>query len=182
MTTAIDQLQGLLVPAIDSLGQGLSLWGIEFTSGPASALLRIYIDAHDRPVTIEDCEAVSREVSALLDVEDPIPGNYTLEVSSPGIDRLLFTPEQFSRYAGEQAKLTLALPMEGGRRRLQGRIVAVDGQAITLATESGDVVVEHSNIQKAKIVPVYDTPAKPSEKPARPRRKSNAKPSNPGTA
>src|SRR3546814_7231730 len=82
-----------------------------------------------RLVGIEDCEAVSREVSAQLDVEDPISGNYTLEVSSPGVDRPLFAAEQFARFIGERAKVGLKLPQDG-RRRLQGVITAVDGERI----------------------------------------------------
>ena len=168
MTTTIDQLNNLLGPAIDALDKGVVLWGIEFTSGPASALLRVYIDAPERPVAIEDCEAVSREISALLDVEDPIPGNYTLEVSSPGIDRPLFTPEQFTRYLGEIAKITLSLPVDG-RRRVQGRIAKVEGNTIVIAGDVNELAIAHENIQKAKLVPQFDKPAKPIG-PARPRR------------
>ena len=169
MTTANDQLQNLLAPAIAALGQGVALWGIEYAPSHGNALLRIYIDAGDRPVTLEDCEAVSREISALLDVEDPIPGNYTLEVSSPGIDRPLFTPEQFARYLGEVAKVTLSLPVDG-RRRVQGRIARADGATIVIAGDTGnELAIAHENIQKAKLVPQYEKPAKPVG-PTRPRR------------
>jgi ribosome maturation factor RimP len=82
------EIESLLAPAVEALG--LELLGSEYSAGVSSALLRLYIDAPQRPVTIEDCEAVSREVSALLDVHDPIESNYTLEVSSPGIERPLF--------------------------------------------------------------------------------------------
>ena len=116
-----EQIQALLAPTVASLG--LELLGVEFVPSGHSALLRLYIDAPGRHVGIEDCEAASREVSALLDVEDPIESEYTLEVSSPGIDRPLFTVEQFARYIGEQAKLTLRLPQDG-RRRFSGRIVS----------------------------------------------------------
>src|SRR5690606_29174508 len=99
-------IAGLLSPTVASLG--LELLGVEYLPSPGGALLRLYIDrpgadAADEAqgVGIEDCEAVSREVSARLDVEDPISGNYTLEVSSPGVDRLLFTPAQFERFLGE---------------------------------------------------------------------------------
>ena len=175
MTAAIDQLQELLAPAIEGLGQGVSLWGIEFTSGPASALLRVYIDAAGRPVAIEDCEAVSREISALLDIEDPIPGNYTLEVSSPGLDRPLFTPEQFARYIGEKVKITLGLPVDN-RRRVQGEILAVDGGTITVAGSDGPLALAHENIQKARLVAAFEPPAKPGGKAGgRSSGKSNAR-------
>jgi ribosome maturation factor RimP len=162
MTNTIDQLQRLLGPAIDGLEKGVSLWGIEFTSGPSSALLRIYLDAGERPVVLEDCEVVSREISALLDVEDPIPGNYTLEVSSPGLARPLFTPAQFARFVGEQVKITLGLPVDN-RRRVQGAILRVDGSTIVIGAESGEVAVAHENIQKARLVPQFDPPAKPGK-------------------
>jgi len=119
---------------------------------------RLYIDvdaasaAQGRVVGIEECEAVSREVSALLDVEDPISGHYTLEVSSPGLDRPLFTAPQFARFAGEAVKLTLRVP-QAGRRRVQGRIVSVEGEAVSLDVEGTPVVIDMDNIDKARLVP-----------------------------
>ncbi len=126
-----------------------------------------------RMVGIEDCEAVSREVSAQLDVEDPISGNYTLEVSSPGVDRPLFTPAQFARFLGEQAKVVLHLPQDG-RRRLQGRIVAVEGERIDLEVDAKPepqrVSVVFDNIEKARLVPDWAAlgfvATKPGKKPA----------------
>ena len=103
MTGKATELGELLAPTVAALG--LELLGVEFAPTGNSALLRLYIDAPERNVAIEDCEAVSREVSAVLDVEDPIASQYTLEVSSPGIDRPLFTPAQFARFTGEQARL-----------------------------------------------------------------------------
>ena len=120
MTGKAEEIQALLAPTVASLG--LELLGVEFVPSGASALLRLYIDVEGRHVGIEDCEAVSREVSAKLDVEDPISSEYTLEVSSPGIDRPLFTLAHFARFAGEQAKVNLRLPQDG-RRRLQGKIL-----------------------------------------------------------
>jgi ribosome maturation factor RimP len=131
---------------------GLELLGVEFAPTGNSALLRIYIDAPGRHVAIEDCEAVSREVSAVLDVEDPITSAYTLEVSSPGIDRPLFTAEQFARFVGEQVKLTLRLAQDG-RRRFIARITGVEGDVVLLAHEAGDMRVKHDNIEKARLVP-----------------------------
>src|SRR6185312_12201537 len=98
--------------------------------GRGEGLLRLYIDREgEQPVTVDDCEAASREISALLDVDDPIAGHYVLEVSSPGIERPLFNAEQFARFAGQEAKVTLKLPRDG-RRRMRGKIVAVDGKRI----------------------------------------------------
>jgi len=95
---------------------------------------------------------VSREVSAQLDVEDPISGNYTLEVSSPGIERPLFTPAHFVRFAGDMAKVTLKLPQDG-RRRLQGKIVGVTDGNITFDIDGTAFVAAAENIEKARLVP-----------------------------
>ena len=149
------QIAELLVPTIASMG--LELLGIDYLSNPGSAVLRLYIDvpadAEDgRHVGIEDCEAVSREVSAQLDVEDPISSNYTLEVSSPGLDRPLFTLPQFARFIGETAKVTLKLPQDG-RRRLQGVIARVDDASVVFEVDDNEFEVVFDNIEKAKLVP-----------------------------
>jgi len=155
MTDKATQIATLLAPTVRSLG--VELLGIEYLPAPGSAVLRLYIDVpadagDGRQVGIEDCEAVSREVSAQLDVEDPISGNYTLEVSSPGVDRPLFAPEQFARFLGERAKVGLKLPQDG-RRRLQGVIAAVDGDRITFDVDGAPVQVGFDNIDKARLVP-----------------------------
>nr|WP_255682168.1 ribosome maturation factor RimP [Luteimonas sp. BDR2-5] len=161
----------LLAPTVEALG--LELLGIEYLPAPGGSLVRLYIDVPGdatqgdgatadaavapegegtRGVTIEHCEAVSREVSAQLDVEDPISGNYTLEVSSPGVDRPLFTVAQFARVLGERAKVGLKLPQDG-RRRLQGTIVAVDGDTITFDVDGSAFAVAIDNVDKARLVP-----------------------------
>src|SRR5688572_24725054 len=120
MTDKANEIAALLAPTVTSLG--LELLGAEYLPSPGGAMLRLYIDVpaaegeEPRAVTIEDCEAVSREVSAQLDVEDPISSHYTLEVSSPGIDRPLFGAAQFARFVGESAKVALRLPQDGRRR------------------------------------------------------------------
>jgi ribosome maturation factor RimP len=120
-------------------------------------VLRLYIDvpqaeSAERNVGIEDCESVSREVSAQLDVEDPISSHYTLEVSSPGIDRPLFGAAQFARFLGESAKVTLRLPQDG-RRRLQGVIARIEGENITFNVDGNELTVRADNIEKARLVP-----------------------------
>ncbi|HVI59164.1 MAG TPA: ribosome maturation factor RimP [Luteimonas sp.] len=155
MTDKATQIANLLAPTIRSLG--LELLGAEYLPAPGSAVLRLYIDvpadaAEGRQVGIEDCEAVSREVSGQLDVEDPISGQYTLEVSSPGVDRPLFAPAQFARFIGERAKVGLKLPQDG-RRRLQGVIAAVDGDRIVFEVDGAPVEVAFDNIDKARLVP-----------------------------
>ena len=155
MSEKAKQISALLAPTVQALG--LELLGVEYLPAPGSATLRLYIDVTEaererREVNIDDCEKVSREVSAQLDVEDPISGNYTLEVSSPGIERPLFAPEQFARFVGEEAKVTLKLPQDG-RRRLLGRIVKVEGGRILFDADGVDIEVDHDNIEKAKLVP-----------------------------
>lgn len=150
MTDKIAQITALLSPAIASLG--LALWGIEYAPSRGRSLLRIYIDAPGRHVGIEDCERASREVSALLDVHDPISSEYTLEVSSPGIDRPLFEPAHYAQQVGAVVKATLRLPQEG-RRRVQGRITACTETELTLQVEDAPVVVSFDNIEKARLVP-----------------------------
>lgn len=108
------ELAALLGPTIEALG--LELWGIEYAPSRSNGLLRIYIDHAERPITLEDCEAVSREVSASLDVADPISGQYTLEVSSPGLDRPLFEATHYARFIGHDAKVQLIAPLAGRKR------------------------------------------------------------------
>lgn len=155
MTDKADQIAELLSPTVSAMG--VELLGVDYLPSPGGAVVRLYIDvpqaeAETRHVGIEDCEAVSREVSAQLDVEDPITGNYTLEVSSPGIDRPLFGAAQFARFAGQAAKVTLKLPQDG-RRRLQGTIVRVEGDVIVFAVDGAEIPVDARNIEKARLVP-----------------------------
>ena len=190
MTDKATQIATLLAPTVEALG--LELLGAEYLPAPGSATLRLYIDrpgadpaTGENGVVIEDCEAVSREVSAQLDVEDPISGQYTLEVSSPGVDRPLFAPAQFARFVGEQVKVGLKLPQEG-RRRLQGAISAVDGDAIIFEIDGQPFAVAFDNIEKARLVPDWAAlgyaPAKDkSGRDARPgKRKSPGRRARPG--
>lgn len=133
---------------------GLELVGIEFSPGTGGSLLRVYIDEPERGVTIDDCERASREISALLDVNDVVAGRYTLEVSSPGLERPLFALEHFERFVGEPAKISVNLPLDG-RRRFQGRIVAVEGDRIVIDQDGTPVAIAHANVAKANLVPDY---------------------------
>jgi ribosome maturation factor RimP len=155
MTDKAQEIATLLTPTVQSLG--LELLGVEYLPAPGGALLRLYIDVpadaeEGRLVGIEDCEAVSREVSAQMDVADPISTHYTLEVSSPGIERPLFTPAQFARFTGQTAKINLRLPCDG-RRRVQGTIKFVNGDEIVMAVDGNECVVAYGNIEKARLVP-----------------------------
>jgi ribosome maturation factor RimP len=105
----------------------------------------------DAPMTVEDCAEISRAVSALLDVADPIAGAYTLEISSPGIDRPLVRPEDYERFAGFEAKVELAQPLDG-RRRFRGRILGRTAAGARLLAESGEVLLPFEAIQRARLV------------------------------
>lgn len=179
MADKATDIANLLSPTVQALG--LELLGVEYLPSPGGAVLRLYIDVPvastgdaegetPRMVGIEDCETVSREVSALLDVEDPISGHYTLEVSSPGVDRPLFTPAQYARFAGQDAKIVLKLPQDG-RRRLQGRIVAVDGTRIDVELEAKPenlvLAIDFDNIEKARLVPDWAALGLVKEKPGK---------------
>jgi ribosome maturation factor RimP len=150
------ELTELLAPVV--AGMGLECLGVEYSPSHGNSLVRVYIDAPDRAVTVDDCESVSRQISATLDVNDPVQGRYTLEVSSPGIDRPLFTPQHFARFVGQTAKLEVNLPING-RRRFQGPIRAVEGSTITLEQDGVDVQIAHENVHKAKLVPDFGGPA-----------------------
>lgn len=121
-------LTEILGPSIEAMG--LELWGIEFHPNSKNAILRIFIDK-ENGVSIDDCEFVSRQVSALLDVHDPIRTAYTLEVSSPGLDRLFFTVEQFKRYPNHLISFQLKEPIQN-RRKFKGYIEAIEDDVITV--------------------------------------------------
>ncbi|MGD9583298.1 MAG: ribosome maturation factor RimP [Lysobacterales bacterium] len=151
------RLTELLTPVIEALG--LVCVGVEYAQGVRGSLLRVYIDAPGRAVAIEDCERVSREISAALDVEDPINERYTLEVSSPGLDRPLFNLAQFGQFVGERAKLSVNLPVNG-RRRFQGTIVRVEADSVVIDQDGVEVAIGHDNIEKARLAPLFE-PAQP---------------------
>ena len=146
---------------------GLECLGVEFNPSQGQSTLRVYLDLLDvgdeiaagdevdtahREVGIEDCEKASRELSALLDVEDPIPGHYVLEVSSPGIDRPLFSAAQFRKVTGQEVKVLLKTPLEG-RRRLRGKLVTVEGEQIVLEAEGKTFEFEYALVESARVAP-----------------------------
>ena len=142
----------LISELIDTTVQalGLELWGVELLQQGRYSLLRVYIE-REEGVTIEDCEKVSRQVSALLDVEDPIAGEYTLEVSSPGVDRPLFSIEQYAQYVGSEVNLKLRRALDG-RRKFKGQIIKVSGDIVALLVEGTEYDLDYSDIEKASIV------------------------------
>lgn len=143
------QLEDLLKPLIEDLGY--EFVGAQYQPQHRGSLLRLYIDQPERGVTVDDCARVSREVSGLLDVDDPIPGHYRLEVSSPGLDRPLFTPAQFERFTGHQARVTVSVPVDE-RRKFKGWIRAVRDDEIVLDVDGEAVSIAHGNVVKANLV------------------------------
>ena len=152
-----EALLRLLEPEVAALGY--ELVELEFHPHRGGGLLRLYIDRTDGQtdgVTVEDCEAVSRRVSATLDVSDPIPGEYTLEVSSPGFDRPLRTRAHFQRFVGSRVHVESLVP-RAGRRRWTGRLVAVGESGIELAVDGQPVAMDLKEIKTARVVPEYGT-------------------------
>ena len=152
VSSKLEQLQALLAPVVEALGY--ECWGLEYMSQGRHSLLRIYID-HVNGVLVEDCEKVSRQISGVLDVEDPISNEYTLEVSSPGMDRPLFTLEQFAKHAGELVKIKLRSPYEG-RRNFQGPLRGVEEQDVVVLVDDHEYLLPIDLIDKANIIPRFD--------------------------
>lgn len=138
----------LIEPTVNALG--LELWGVEHMLQGKRSLLRVYIDKEEG-IAIEDCEKVSRQVSAIMDVEEPIAGEYTLEVSSPGMDRPLYTPEQYARFIGSVIHVRLRMPMNG-RKKFKGLLEKVETENISLLVDNVQHQLPFAAIDKTNIV------------------------------
>jgi len=145
--TLRERLIALIEPLVGRLGY--ELVDLEHNAGRGSAVVRLFIDSPEG-VGLTDCERVSREVSALLDVEDPIPTAYTLEVSSPGLDRVLRTPAHFARFVGSRVFVELAAPRDG-RRRYTGTLLSADEAGIAVEVDGQHVAVSFAEIGKARL-------------------------------
>ena len=144
-----DELVKLLEPTIERLGY--QLWDLELKLGGKHGVLRVFIDKPDG-IGLDDCEKVSLAVSALLDVEDPLPGHYDLEVSSPGLDRKLTKIEHFQRFEGETVKVQMRFPIEG-RRRFRGTLVSSDDENIVVEVDGVPHTLPVATIDTARLVP-----------------------------
>ena len=144
-----DELAKLLEPTVERLGYELA--DLEVRLGSKGGLVRIFIDKPGG-LDLEDCEKVSLAVSALLDVEDPVPGNYNLEVSSPGLDRKLTKVEHFQRFEGETVKVQMRFPIEG-RRRFRGTLVSSDDENIVVEVDGESHSLPLKTIDTARLVP-----------------------------
>jgi ribosome maturation factor RimP len=151
-TTVREQVLSLLEPTVERLG--FELVDIEFVPG-RNAVLRLFIDRTDRPegVDVDDCAAVSHEVSAVLDAHDPVTQAYSLEVSSPGFDRVLRKRAHFERFVGERVWIELLAPREG-RKRYTGKLLAVDATGIELEVDRQTVAIAYADIAKARLAPL----------------------------
>jgi len=145
--TLRERLIALIEPVLVRLGY--ELVELEYAAGRSQAVVRIFIDKPDG-ITVEDCERVSREVAALLDVDDPIPTAYTLEVSSPGFDRVLRTPAHFERFVGSRVFVELKVP-RAGRKRYTGTLQAVNATGIELEVDKQKVEIPFDEIGKARL-------------------------------
>jgi ribosome maturation factor RimP len=137
----------LFAPTVAALGY--ELLGCVYASAKGGAILRVYIDS-EKGVNVDDCERVSRQLSALLDVEDPLPGNYRLEVSSPGLDRPLFTPDHFRRFIGEKVNIQLHAPINN-RRHIKGILLEIENENVILSVDNEKMSLPFSNILKANL-------------------------------
>ena len=150
MTIKTQQLDDLLEPVVSSMGY--EFVGLEYLSQGRHSVLRIYIDS-ENGITVDDCADVSHQLSAVLDVEDPIANEYTLEVSSPGMDRPLFRPEHYARFAGEEVKFKTSRPqLDNGQRKFKGIIDSVEGDNIIFVIEDKKLSVPFAEIDKANLI------------------------------
>jgi ribosome maturation factor RimP len=146
------RVMGLLEPTVSALGY--ELLGVEYLAQGKHSRLRVYIDS-PAGIGLEDCEAVSHQVSGVLDVDDPIRGQYSLEVSSPGLDRPLFRTEHFARFAGQRVKLRVHQPRDG-QRNFHGRIASVKDEQVYISMDDGSqLAFSIADIEKANLVPEF---------------------------
>ncbi len=145
------QLQQILAPVVEAMG--FQCWGVEYIAQGKHSLLRIYIE-HDNGITVDNCETVSRQVSALLDVEDPISSEYVLEVSSPGMDRPLFELQQYRDLVGQEVKIRLRSAIEE-RRNFEGVLRGVEDEDVVVQVDNYEYLLPFELIEKANIVPRF---------------------------
>lgn len=146
----VERIAALIEPSLEAMG--FELVRVHYSGGGRPVLQIMCERSADGGMSLDDCAEVSRAVSALLDVEDPIPEAYELEVSSPGIDRPLTRPKDFARFAGHEAKLELAAPHDG-RRRFRGIVQGIEDGQVRLVVEGGEeVALPFPQIKAAKLV------------------------------
>lgn len=152
MPDKMNRLWELFEPVVN--GMGYELIEIEYVPNPKYGVLRLYIDS-ENGILIDDCSDVSHQISALIDVEDPLPGSFNLEISSPGMDRPLRKMQDFVRFEGEQVKIKTTVPQEG-QRNFTGVIGPIEDDALLLECDDRKVRLPMSMIDKARLVPSFD--------------------------
>lgn len=158
-----NEIVRIIEPALDAMGYRVVRVAL---TGARQATLQVMAERRDEaPMTVDDCVSISRSISALLDVADPIAGAYTLEVSSPGIDRPLVRPEDYDRFAGFEARIELSQPLDG-RKRYRGRLLGRAAEHVRLVGEAGEVLLPLDIIARAKLVLTDDLLAQAEQKPA----------------
>jgi ribosome maturation factor RimP len=155
----------MIEPSLTAMGYRLVR--VVMTSGRRATLQVMTERLDDLPITLDDCTQISHSVSSLLDVANPILGGYTLEISSPGIDRPLVRKEDYDRFSGFEAKIELAVPLDG-RRRFRGRLLGTSGSAVRLLTEAGEARLPLDTVARAKLVLTDDLIARAGHKPLEP--------------
>ena len=151
MAKFAQKLTEMLRPAVEGVGK--KLLGIEYISAGNNSVLRLFIE-HENGINVDDCAEVSRQVSAILDVEDPIGPEYNLEVSSPGLDRPLFELAHYQAVIGETITVKLSMPLNG-RRKFKGKLEAIEKDTLIIVVDGQDYELVFSNIDKANLVPKF---------------------------
>jgi len=151
LAIAAVQLEALILPAVEACG--CIFWGLKYLSERHFSTLRVYID-HSQGIDVDMCADVSRQISAILDVEDPIAGEYNLEVSSPGLDRPLFTLEQYQLNIGQTVSLRLRLAFEG-QRKFIGLLSGIENDDVVLLVNNQEFLLPVGHIEKANVVPRF---------------------------
>lgn len=151
MATKTDQLIELIEPVVTGLEY--DFWGIEYIAQGKHSVLRVFIDS-ENGIDVDDCASVSRQLSSVLDVEDPITSEYSLEVSSPGMDRPLFKLEQYEKFVGHQVQLRLRVPFDG-RRKFAGLLKGVENEEVVVEVDNEEYLLPIEAIDKANVVPQF---------------------------
>ncbi|BCE00799.1 ribosome maturation factor RimP [Marinicellulosiphila megalodicopiae] len=145
------ELIDLIQPIVEGLG--FVYWGLEYVGQGKYTTLSVYIDSPNG-IDVENCAEVSRQISAMMDVEDPITAEYTLEVSSPGVDRLLFTVDQYEQYIGEKVQVKLRAPFDG-RRNFKGQLKGVEDGDAVVQVDQEEFLLPIDLIDRAQIIPTF---------------------------
>lgn len=146
------KLTDMLTPPVEALG--FELVGVEFVRAGKHSILRVFID-HENGIDVDDCADVSHQISAVMDVEDPITTEYNLEVSSPGMDRPLFKSEHYALVVGEMITVKLSIPQDG-RRNFKGLLLKCENDTILIKVDNDEFSLAIANIEKGNLVPNFD--------------------------